>query len=435
MLDTKPAALRGITLTHITTVPQTLGFFRGQVDFMRARGMVLTAVSSPGAMLDHFAATQGVPVQAVEMPRRITLRQDVVAIWRLYHLLRTIRPHIVHAHTPKAGLLGMIAAWLARVPVRIYHIRGLPLMTAMGGKRHLLSWTERISCRLAHQVLCVSHSIRDVALEEGLCPSAKIKVLLGGSGNGVDALVRFNPERLPRTARDDIRRRYGIPPGAGVIGFVGRIVRDKGIVELVEAWDALSGEYSDLHMLLVGPFEPQDPVPAEVEKRLRNDPRIHLTDNVSEAATYYTAMDLLVLPTYREGFPNVPLEAASMELPVVATAIPGCIDAVQEGVTGLLVPPREGTALAEATRVYLRDRSLMRAHGQAGRQRVLRDFRQEAIWEALADEYCRLLRDRGVTAANAPGDAGSASVLRRANGETVTVGTTDNAATISPSYR
>ncbi|HYW06546.1 MAG TPA: glycosyltransferase family 4 protein, partial [Longimicrobium sp.] len=307
-----------------------------------------------------------------------------------------IRPHIVHSHTPKGGLLGMMAAWMNRVPVRIYHIRGLPLMTATGRRRTLLRWTERVACSLAHQVLCVSHSVRDVAVAEGLCPPDKIRVLLGGSGNGVDATGRFDPARNA-AARAELRVKHSIPADAEVLGFVGRVVRDKGIVELAVAWAVLRDEFPSMHLLLVGPLEPQDPVPPATLEALRADPRVHFV-GPADSAPYYAAMDLLVFPTYREGFPNVPLEAAAMGLAVVATRIPGCVDAVADGETGTLVPAADGVALAGAVRAYLRDPALRMAHGRAGRERALRDFGQEAIWTALHAEYLRLLTARGVTA-------------------------------------
>ena len=381
---------------HITTVPISLGFFTGQIGYMNAQGFEIQAISSPGADLKKCAEREHVAVHAVEMPRRITPLRDLIAIFQLWRTLRRIRPAIVHAHTPKGGLLGTIAAWLARVPVRIYHMHGLPLITATGYKRLLLRWSEQVPCRLAHRVFCVSHSVREVAVAESLCPLLKIRVLLRGSINGVDAAHRFNPANASQSARVDTRSSHGIPADALVVGFVGRIVCDKGLVELAKAWRALRQEFPALHLLVVGPFEPQDPVPPDVEALLRDDPRIHLTGMVDNTPPLYAAMEVLALPSYREGFGLAAIEASAMKVPVVATRIPGCVDAVEDGVTGTLVPPRDATALADAIRTYLNHPELRRQHGQAGRQRVLRDFRPDAIWEALYQEYVRLLREKGL---------------------------------------
>jgi len=385
-----------IRLVHITTVPQSLSFLSGQVGYMKRNGIDVHAVSSPGKELLAFGELGGLAVHSVEMPRRITPLRDLIALWRLYVILRRIRPHLVHAHTPKGGLLGTIAACLARVPVRIYHIHGLPYMTAKGSKRWLLKWTERIACSFAYRVLCVSRSIRDVAVAERLCPSRKIEVLLSGSINGIDAQDRFNPASKGTESSRQLRESFQIPHDAFVIGFIGRIVRDKGLVELVEAWKILCEEYPVLHMLVVGPFEPQDPVPQDVECILRGSERIHLAGQIEDPSALYAIMDVVILPSYREGLPYVPLEAAAMARPVVATRIPGCVDAVVDGQTGTLVPPRDAVALAEAIRRYLEAPELRRKHGRAGRDRMLRDFCQEAIWGALYEEYVRLLREKGL---------------------------------------
>jgi glycosyltransferase involved in cell wall biosynthesis len=354
-------------------------------------GFEVHALSSPGELLDEFGRDLCIPVHPATMPRRITPLGDLASLWRIARIMRRIRPQIVDGHTPKGGLLAMMAATLCRVPVRVYHMHGLPLMTATGWKRRLLRATEKTACGLAHQVYCVSASVREVAIAEGLCPPDKIKVLGGGSIAGVDAQTRFNLARLPTSVRDEIRARHGIPADAIVAGFVGRIVRDKGIIELAAAWQALRDEFPNLHLLCAGPFESQDPVPADVEQLLRSDPRIHLAGDVNEMPSFYRALDLLLLPTYREGLPTVLLEASAMQLPLVATRIPGCIEAVRDGETGTLVPMKDPVALAVATRAYVRDAELRRRHGENGRRFMESDFCPELLHELLHQEYARLL--------------------------------------------
>lgn len=385
-------------LVHITTVPLTLfAFFDGQLRHMKTRGYEVHVISSDGPLLQVVAARDGIPAHAVTMPRQITPLRDIVAAIRLWRLLREIRPQIVHSHTPKGGMLGMVAARAARVPVRMYTIHGFPFATATGRKRSVLRSTERLSCRLASRVLSVSHSLREMALAEGICPPQKLAVLLGGSTNGIDADVRFNPNQYDARARRDMRAALGIPENAIVLGFVGRIVRDKGLVELMDAWRSLKAAFPSLYLLVVGPFEPRDPVPEAVANLLRTDERIRLAGQVTDPARFYAVMDLLTLPSYREGFPYAPLEAAAMELPVVATRVTGCIDAVCDGETGSLVPAGDATALTAALNAYIADAVLRRRHGQAARQRVLREFRQEAIWSALAAEYEHLLERAGLS--------------------------------------
>lgn len=333
----------------------------------------------------------------VEMPRRITPFQDIGSLGRLWRYLRGLQPQIVHAHTPKGGLLGMAAARFARVPVRIYHMHGLPLLTATGLKRRLLMATERWSCRLATEILCVSPSVRTAAINLQLCRSWKIKVLLHGSCNGVDASQKFDPERIDHEVRTSTRQRLRIPADALVVGFIGRLAKAKGLVELEAAWRLLREAHPNLHLMLVGPEEPGDPPPAAVLTRFRSDRRVCVAGEDWNTPPLYRAMDVLVLPTHREGFPIVLLEAAAMALPIVATRVTGCQDAVQDGTTGTLVEPYDPDALAGGVHRYLRDPLLRQRHGGAARAWVLRDFNPEAMQRAMYEEYVRALESRGLS--------------------------------------
>ncbi|MBK9307122.1 MAG: glycosyltransferase family 4 protein [Nitrospira sp.] len=385
-----------IRLIHVTTIPLSLRFVAGQAAYMRARGFESHAVSAPGTALTEFATEESVTVHPVPMARRITPLRDLVALFQLWRLFRRLRPHIVHAHTPKGGLLGMLAARFARVPVRIYHMHGLPFLTATGLTRRILMATEAVSCRMASQVFCVSRSVRSLAVDLHLSPPEKIHVLLQGSCNGVDAESEFNPDRLNVSVRSEARRRYGIPADATVIGFVGRLARAKGLAELDSAWRMLRREHTDLHLLLIGPEEPGDPPPPGLLERLREDPHVQCAGENWDTPPLYRAMDILVLPTHREGFPLVLLEAAAMRVPIVATRVTGCLDAVQDGITGTLVSAYDPDALAVGLQRYVRDPALRRRHGEAARKWVLREFRPEEIWQAVYHEYVRCLLSRGL---------------------------------------
>jgi glycosyltransferase involved in cell wall biosynthesis len=380
---------------HVTAVPDMLLFLSGHLADLAARGFEVTVVSSPGPLLDRLAASAGVARAAVPISREITPLHDLVSLARLTRTLRRLRPDLVDAHTLKAALLAMAAARLAGVPVRVYHVHGLRHVTTAGVRRALLRACERITSSLATRVLCVSRSVARAALADGLIPPEKTAVLLGGSIAGVDATGRFVPP-ADEGERRAARVALGLPATARVIGFVGRLVRDKGVAELAGAWSVLRERHPDLRLVVVGAAERGDPLPAGVAEALAGDRRVLLAGHDRETPRYYRAMDVLALPTWREGFPVVPLEAAAMGLPVVASDVPGCVDAVVRDVTGTLVPPGDVPALAAALEAYLADPALRHRHGAAGRQRALRDYDPRRLQEALREEFLRL-------AAAAPG--------------------------------
>lgn len=389
-----------VTVLHVVASASFLNFLRGHVRYLKRRGFVLHIVASPEERLEKFGEGEQVPVHGVYIHRGISPVLDLLAVFRLWRILRRVRPQIVHAHTSKGGFVGMLAAWLARVPVRIYHAAGLRLMTTTGAKCWLLTMAMRLTCRIADCVPCVSRSLHREFVARRLCPASKMELPANGSLFGVDGEGEFDPERFGQDTREVVRTRYGIPAGAVVLGFVGRVVRDKGIAELLEAWQQLREEFSASHLLVVGEAETGDQVSSDTAAGLRSDLRVHCTGRVEpdQMPQLYAAMDIVVLPTYREGFPNVLMEAAAMGLPVVATRIPGCVDAVDDGVTGTLVPPRNAEALEAAIRTYLVEPDLRHRHGDAGRRRMLRDFRPELLFEANYQSYLTLLRARGLAA-------------------------------------
>ena len=416
--DAQSSVLRPPLLVHVTTVPQTLrGLFRGQIGYTKRRGFDVTAVCSPGRMFQEAEREHGISIHPVLMPRRISPLIDLKALLKITLLFRKLRPAIVHAHTPKAGLLGMLAAWAARTPVHVYTVMGLRFETISGLRRWLLVQCEKLTCQCAHRVICVSESVRRKAVEEGIVELEKTRVLGYGSSNGVRA-ERFEPsaENLARAAQ--IREELRLPEGPPVVGFVGRLTRDKGIAELVRAYQMLRRQRPDLKLLLVGDFEDGDPVDPDTRRTIVEDPGIVKTGFVNDAAPYYHVMTVLAFPSYREGFPNVPLEAAAAGVPVVAARATGTVDAVVDSLTGLLVPVGNAEALAEGIRRLLEDRALAARLAEVARERAVRDFQPERIWEALYEEYARLLNERAamkeeLTTRKRHGQAPAQSTQRR----------------------
>ena len=369
------------------------------MDYLRKTGFHPVALCSPGPEVANFRAAESIRVVTVSMEREISPFRDLISLMRLWRTLRELRPAICNAGTPKAGLLVGLAAWMNRIPCRVYTLRGLRLETATGLKRRILFISERIACGCAHRVLCVSPSLLQRAIELRLVPAKKAVVLGFGSSNGVDP-SRFEPtaERLEEAKK--IRWELGIETDQPVIGFIGRFTRDKGLPELLVAFQLVRGKVPDAVLLLVGSYEHGDQVPPETRTAIESEPNVVTVDFTRNVDLYYLLMDIFVLPTHREGFPNTVLEAQAAERPVVTTFATGAVDSVEEDVTGLLVPPGDVSALTDALVRLLLDHDLARGMGRAGRERVLREFRNEIIWGALASLYREMLKERGLSASD-----------------------------------
>jgi len=377
-------------LVQLVTVPATLSLMRGQLGFCVRAGFDVHVVASLGAE-PRPEVDEGVTLHSVEMNRSLAPVADLASVARARALLSRLRPDLVQAGTPKAALVGMMAARLCGTRIRIHHVRGLAHATGAKARSFAAAAATRVSCSLSTQVLCVSESVRETLVQERFCSREKTHVLAHGSSNGVDAEGRFNPANHTHS-RSELRRSLGIPDDSIVIGFIGRLVRDKGIETLFDAWSRLRQQFGSAFLLLVGPFEDGDPLPRRVRDGLASDPRVKVTSTGwGQAAPLYSAMDIIGFPSLREGFPNVPMEAAAMSLPVVAARVGGSTDAVVDGETGLLVEPRDASALAEALARLMNEPALAQRLGAQGRKRALADYRPEGIWQAQVDWYRALL--------------------------------------------
>ena len=375
----------------VVTSDRAVLLLRGQVQYLQRLGFDVTLICSPGEWLDALGRMEGVQIIELSIARDIAPLRDLISLWRLWRILHRLCPDLTNVGTPKAGLLGGFAAWVARIPCRFYTLRGLRFETTNGLKRWLLVYAERLACCFAHRVICVSPSLREKAVASGFTSRERTVVFGSGSSNGVDA-SRFapTPERIRRGA--ELRRELGIPSLAPVVGFLGRLTCDKGIPELVEAFLRLSDQFPDLRLLLLGCFEEEDPLPVQTRRCIETHRHVIFAGFIEDPAPYYALMDVLVLPSHREGFPNVVLEAHAAGKPVVAARATGVVDAVVDGETGLLFPVGDAAALTDALARLLTDKTLASKLGLAGQERIKREFRQERIWVALCEEYIRRLK-------------------------------------------
>lgn len=414
LVSASTTAANPTVLVIIATVPETImSFLIDQIRFLTENGFEVHTITSPG--LNQMPGSNALNSVRHEIPmtRSMSPFADTIALFQLWRLLRELRPTIVQTRTPKAGLLGMIAAFVARVPVRIYTIDGLPILTQKFFGRMILAITDWLSCALATEVLCVSRSVRRFMIANGFCPKQKARVLGDGCLSGVN-VEKFNPGRAINKART--RNQYAIPEDAPLVGYIGRLVPDKGVTELASAWKMLREEFPSAHLLLCGYFEPAHPVSAALAQQLQSDPRVHITGAwLSDMPPIYASLDVCVLPTYREGLSTVAIESAAMQVPLVATRVPGCVDAIRNGVTGLLVEPKDSEALAMAVSRLLNDPGLRENMGAAARDFVSRHFSAERTSALVLAEYQRLVASLDSGHSQTPKSPLSGGAFRGAN--------------------
>ena len=392
-----------------------VGFLQGQLQFFRDKGFDVT-VLCPERREDEWevARPEGVPIIQVPMARVIAPLQDFASLWRLWRTIRRLGPAVTNVGTPKAGLLGGFAAWLNRVPCRFYTLHGLRFETTKGFRRRLLIYAERLACRFAHRVICVSQSVRERAIACRLTDPERAFVFGSGSCNGVNAShFAATPETMTRTA--ELRRKLGIPPQAPVVLFVGRFTCDKGVPELTEAFSKLLDRFPELRLVLVGCFEEGDPLPVSTRRDLEAHPQVISAGAVPDTAPYYAMADVLVLPSHREGLPTVVLEAQAAGTAVVGACATGIVDVISDGETGLLFPVGDVAALAGAIGRLLTDKNLALKLGLAGQEQVKQKFQQQKIWDELYRAYLAVLQRQELLSSFTPYTEKSRSFAAESN--------------------
>lgn len=374
-------------LIRITTVPLSLDkLLDKQMAFMKDYYKVI-AVSSNESFLKKIGEKDGVDTYCVEMTRKITPFQDVKAIWKLYYFLKREKPLFVHTHTPKAGMVGMVAALLAKVPNRLHTVAGLPLMETKGLKRKVLSLVEKMTYKCSTIIYSNSKGLRDIIIKEKLCPEKKIRIIGNGSSNGINTSY-FDPLNISNNERADLKEALNIYSDDFVYIFVGRLVTDKGINELISAFDNVSHDNRKVKLLLVGNREPElDPLKKETLELISKNSNIIEVGYQSDVRPYFAISDVLVFPSYREGFPNVVMQAGAMGLPSIVTDINGCNEIIINDTNGVIIPPKNSLELQRTMELYLNNNGLLAEHRANSRKMIVSRYQQEVIWRTLLSEY------------------------------------------------
>lgn len=368
-------------LFRLNTIDWSLGMLRGQLRFLNQEFEVV-AVANDSGILKEVAEREGVRTIGVPMRREISLLNDCRSLVALYKLFRRERPYIVHSNTPKASLLSMVAAWAARVPHRIYLVTGLRFETTHGILRFILKTMERITCLCATKVIPEGDGVKKTLRREHITRKPLQKIHHGNI-NGID-LEHF--ARTPEVMQRATEIRNGSEDFTFI--FIGRMVRDKGINELVAAFDRLNSELPATKLLLVGKFEDElDPVLPETKQIIENNPKIEFVGYQNDVRPFLVASDVAVLPSYREGFPNVVIQAGAMGLAQIVTDINGCNEVVIEGQNGVIIPKQNEEALYDAMRRLATDRELTARMAASARELIATRYRQEDVWAELLKMY------------------------------------------------
>lgn len=381
----------------MTTVPLSLDkLLAGQPKYMKEHDFDVYMISSWDERVPLLEKRENSKFITVNMNRAISPLRDIISLFKLIIVLHKLKPQIVHTHTPKAGLLGMLAAWLVKVPVRLHTVAGLPLMETKGFKRKILERVEWLTYRCALKVYPNSKNLQNFIVESKFCRPEKLKVIGNGSSNGIDVnYFKINSEIQEEAEK--LKSKFAIKEENFVFVFVGRMVKDKGIEELTHAFSQLNKIYPHLRLLLVGPMEPElDPLSDACLSLINGNVNIISAGFQNDVRPYLAISHALAFPSYREGFPNVPMQAGCFNLPSIVTDINGCNEIIQDKVNGLIIPVKNTEALKNAMDLIIADEALYLRLKENARRLIVENYDQKRMWELILAEYQYHLKTKNI---------------------------------------
>lgn len=377
----------GKKILHVVNISYVIPYYLGgQIQYFQQKGHHISIACTPSAHFFSLTKKMHFTPISLQVARSFSIFKDLQSIVLLYSKIKKHKFNTVVGHTPKGAFIAMLASYMCRVPNRVYFRHGLLYETSTGVKRRFLKFIERFTARLATKVICVSPSVLKIALQEKLSKAHKTILIHKGTCNGVDALAHFNPLLIKTNKKNVKVLNTNFPTHTKIIGFVGRVVKDKGVVALLEAWKILIKQNKNIHLLIIGPQEERNAIPKHCLAFAKDCPSISLLGLTSNIAAYYKWMDIFVLPSYREGFPTVALEASAMKLPVICSSKTGCIDAIIAHKTGLYTPITPD-GIAKNIQYLLDYPQVGKEMGKAGRAHVIKNFKPQLIWEFLEKIY------------------------------------------------
>ncbi|MAR84586.1 MAG: glycosyltransferase family 1 protein [Cytophagia bacterium] len=383
-------------LIRVTTIPASLNkLLEGQLKFMNKYFDVI-AVSSDDKELYLVAKKENVKIYPLNMTRKITPFKDFISLIKMYYLFKKIKPIIVHTHTPKAGIIGMCASYFASVPVRLHTIAGMPLLESKGLKKKLLIFIEKLTYFFSNQVYCNSKNLMATLINQNMISRDRIKVISHGSSNGIDLKV-FNPNTISLKVKNKLKLKLKIKKNDFVFIYVGRIVKDKGINELIYSFKSLLKEFKSIKLLLIGPFEDNlDPIDKKHKNYIFNNKNIIYLGYKDDVRPYLSISNLFVFPSYREGFPNALLQASAMGLPCIATNINGCNEIIYDNYNGSLINSKSKKLLYSKMRKYLIDKDYYKKMKLNTYKTIKDKFDRKDFLKKLLKEYNFNLKKKNI---------------------------------------
>ena len=380
-------------IVRITTVPISLKvLLKGQLNFMQQNGFKVIAISANGPEIEELKLQENCEHITIPLTRSINPFVDFICIIKLFFLFRKIKPSIVHSHTPKAGFVAMLAAYFARVPIRLHTIAGLPWSIERGFKKKVLKLVEKLTVFASSKVFVNSKNLLFYLKSENI-KGCKIILLGSGTSNGIDTNYFSNSIEVKQNVEHLLIDNH-INPNSFVWLFVGRVVKDKGIQELIEAFVKIQEKFPDDLLWIVGNQEPDlDPIDQMYRHILNSNKSIKLFGFQKDVRPFYSAANILAFPSYREGFPNVPMQAALMDCGLILSNINGCNEIVSHQVSGLLVQPKSSTDLFEKMLFARENEKSIHQYKQLVKQHILSNFNQNVVWKSLLNEYVNLIAE------------------------------------------